>query len=207
MPRGKFVVFEGIDGCGKGTQISRANNYVFNLSKDYDLLLTREPTRDFAEIRSRMASGSDVKKDAYWYLNAFVSDRRNHCLNYISPNLERGTHVFCDRFKYSTLAYQQTQGISLAEIIAEHEKYKEILVPDLTIIYDCQANVAFERRKKAGAIDVFDKDFSFQEKLREKYLLLQRELSQERIVVIDGSMDVDEVFNETKKYLDQLFKK
>ncbi|MBS3094755.1 dTMP kinase [Candidatus Pacearchaeota archaeon] len=206
MPRGIFVTFDGLDGSGKGTQIIKAVDYVFSLSKENDIYLTREPTRDFSEIRKRMAAGTDVKKDARWYLDNFVSDRINHCLNYISPNLERRTHVFSDRYKYATITYQSLQGIPVEEIIFAH-KNPAILVPDLTLIYDCPAEIAFERRKKGGATDVFDKDLEFQKSLREKYLQLPSLLPKEKIIIIDASRSIEEVFEETKIYLNRLFKK
>ena len=51
--KGKFIVFEGIDGCGKGTQLKLAASFIFDLNKDYDVYITREPTRDFKEIREK----------------------------------------------------------------------------------------------------------------------------------------------------------
>jgi dTMP kinase len=199
--KGKFIVFEGIDGCGKGTQMKKAASYIFDLNKDFDVYITREPTRDFKEIRQRMASGTDVKKDAEWYAHAFVSDRKNHADNYIRPALEKGTHVLCDRFKYSTLAYQHAQGMKLGHLI---EMHKGILVPDLILIFDCPASVAFERRKKEGATDVFDKDLKFQEELRKNYLKLKNELSDENIVIIDATKSIEEVFDEVKKHLSKI---
>jgi len=201
--RGKFIVFEGIDGCGKGAQIKRAGPYIFDLSKEYDCLTTREPTRDFKEIRQRMAQGTDVKKDAEWYAKMFVADRRNHVEKYIQYLINLGTHVLTDRYKHSTLAYQHTQGIELSKLIEMHEGF---LVPDLTLIFDCPAKLAFQRRRYEGATDVFDKDLEFQESLRKNYLKLKDILEGENIVIIDGSKPIDEVFSQTKEELDKILK-
>jgi dTMP kinase len=202
MRKGRFIAFEGGDGCGKGTQMQIAAEYVFKLNKEYDILLTREPTRDFKEIRKRMAQGNDVRKDSRWYAKMFVADRKNHCENYIKPNLERGTDVFCDRFKHSTLAYQHTQGMDLKELIKMHEG---ILVPDTTLIFDCPAEVAYERRKNDGAIDVFDKDLKFQQELRLNYLRLRNELPDERIIIIDATKSIEEVATVVKAELDMMY--
>jgi dTMP kinase len=199
-----FIVYEGIDGCGKGTQIKKSVPYIFDLSKNYDVLLTREPTRDFGEIREKMRRGTNVKEDGFWYLDMFVKDRTNHIDRYIKPALANGTHVLSDRFKHSTLAYQPLQGVPLKKVIRAHQK---LLNPDLTLIYDCPAPIAFERRKKEGATDVFDKDLAFQEKLRSAYLDLPKILKGEHVVVIDGSKSICKVFAETKKHLDMLLKK
>jgi len=199
--KGKFIVFEGIDGCGKGTQLKLASSYLFDLSKDHDIFLTREPTSDFKEIRKRMSEQTDAKKDAEWYADAFVKDRKNHLQKYIQPNLKHGTHVLSDRYKYSTLAYQQTQGIPLQKLLDMH---KNMLIPDLTIIFDCPANIAFQRRKTDGATDVFDKDLKFQEELRQNYLDIKQKLD-ENIVVINGSRAIEKIFDDVKKHIKSLF--
>ena len=82
------------------------------------------------------------------------------------------------------------------------EKLKEmhngLLVPDLTLIFDCSAELAFERRRKAGATDVFDKDLQFQEDLRQNYLKLKTSLPDENIVIIDATDSIDKVFEKVK---------
>ncbi len=199
--KGKFIVFEGIDGCGKGTQMKLAASYIFEKSKDFDLYLTREPTRDFKEIRQKLAQGTDAKQDAEWYLNAFLEDRKNHLTKYIIPAMNNGLIILCDRYKHSTHAYQHTQGIDLDRIINLHQG---LLIPDLTLIFDCPADVAFERRKNAGATEVFDKDLSFQEELRNNYLKLKDKLIDENIVIIDATKSPKEVFEEVKNHITRI---
>ena len=201
--KGLFIVFEGIDGCGKGTQLKLAHNYLWGLSKGIDILTTREPTRDFSQIRERMKKGKNVLDDREWYAKMFIADRTSHCRDHISPALERGTHVLCDRYKHSTLTYQHTQGMDFQKLVEMHSN-KEILVPDLTLIYDCPAEVAFERRRKEGATDVFERDLGFQENLRENYLELPERLPEENIKIIDSTPSIEGVFEETKKHLDSL---
>jgi len=201
MTKGKFIVFEGIDGCGKGTQIKLAASYLFDLNKDYDVFITREPTRDFKEIRERMAKDNDAKHDAEWYAKMFVADRKNHIQKHILPALENGTHVLSDRYKYSTLVYQHTQGIPIEELIKMHAG---LIIPDLTIIFDCPPEIAFKRRKLSGATDVFEKDLKFQEELRKNYLLLKDALPYENIVIIDSTKQVSEVFEEVKKHITKI---
>lgn len=199
--RGKFVVFEGIDGCGKGTQLKLAASYLFDKNKDHDLYLTREPTKDFHEIRERMSKGSDVTKDVEWYAQMFIEDRRNHVKKYINPALENGVHVLCDRYKYSTLAYQHTQGMCLKSLINMHEG---LIVPDLVLIYDCDPEIAFNRRKNDGATDVFDKDLEFQKRLRENYLKLKDILDKENIQIINSSYSIRDVFDETSFHISEI---
>jgi len=199
--KGKFIVFEGIDGSGKGTQMKNAAGFLFDTNKDFDIYMTREPTRDFKEIREKLASESDVSANAEWFAKTFVKDRENHLQKYILPALEKGTHVLCDRYKHSTLAYQTTQGMDFERL---KEMHKGMLIPDLTLIFDCPARIAFERREQAGATDVFDKDLEFQEKLRQNYLKLKEKLAGEKIIIIDATRTPKEIFLEVKKEIKKI---
>jgi len=190
QPKGKFIVFEGIDGSGKGTQLLRCAGFIFDLSKENDVYITREPTRDFKQLREEMRKGQEVHQNAEWYAKTFIKDRRNHVDNYILPALNKGTHVICDRYKHSTLVYQHSQGMRLEDLQAMHEG---ILVPDLTLIFDLDSNIAFQRRKGGGAIDVFDKDKEFLKVLRDNYRKLKDVLAEENVVYIDAARTREEV--------------
>jgi len=201
--RGLFIVFEGIDGCGKGTQLKLAHSYLWDYSKQIDVFTTREPTRNFPEIRKKMASRKTVGDDRIWYAQQFTADRINHCEKYIFPLLKKGTLVLCDRYYHSTLTYQNTQGIAFEELL-EMQRQKGILIPDLTFIYDCPVEIAFERRREEGATDVFEKDLEFQKKLRLNYLEIPEKLRDEKIILIDSTSPIEKVSWETKKELEKL---
>eukprot|EP01090_Pellita_catalonica_P010911 TRINITY_DN22372_c0_g1_i1.p1 TRINITY_DN22372_c0_g1~~TRINITY_DN22372_c0_g1_i1.p1 ORF type:complete len:171 (-),score=20.86 TRINITY_DN22372_c0_g1_i1:317-781(-) len=139
-----------------------------------------------------MAAGKDVGEKAEWYAKVFVQDRQNHLSKYIIPALDNGTHVICDRYKHSTLCYQHTQGMSLSTLTDMHAG---MLVPDLTIIFDCPAAIAYERRQANNPVDVFDKDIVFQERLRQNYLkvadLLQK--TGDPILIINAERSINEI--------------
>lgn len=183
--RGKFVVFEGIDGSGKSTQIKMCASFIYDLSKEYDVYMTREPTRNFKEIRTVMAAGEQVTTE--WYAGMFVKDRRRHVEDHIEPALARGTHVLCDRYKHSTLAYQNAQGIPMERL---QEMHAGLLVPDLTIVFDCEAVTAYTRIQ---GTDVFEKDREFQEKLRGIYLSLGSVLTGERVIIVKSDRPAQDV--------------
>lgn len=195
--RGKFIVFEGIDGSGKGTQIKKCANFLFDLDKNYDVYLTREPTRDFKKIRDTMNSSERVMENAKWYLEMFVEDRRNHLEKYIIPMLLNGTHVLCDRYKYSTICYQHAQGIALETLI---QKNRNMLIPDITFVLDIDAQIAYERRRIESIRDVFERDIEFQKKVRNNYLNLTNILN-ENIIIIDASKDPERVFETIKCHI------
>jgi dTMP kinase len=188
-----FIVFEGLDGSGKTTQISRVAERLFCMNKNNDVYITREPTREFSCIREEMRKGKDVRQDAEWYAEMFVRDRKKHWEEKIAPALKNGTHVLCDRYKCSTLAYQTTQGMDLQTLINMHEGIGN---PDLTIVLDLPADVSFKRRNKDGDGDMFDKDFLFQESLRQNNLTLGSALLDEKIVYVNADRSIEEVTSE-----------
>jgi dTMP kinase len=197
--RGKFIVFEGIDGCGKSTQLKLASAFLFGLNKEFDVYVTREPTRNYKKIREALEH--DVK-DAEWFTQAFLMDRLVHVDAYINPMLEKGTHVLCDRFKHSTLAYQSVQGMDLEDLINKH---KGMVIPDLTFIFDLPSEVAFERRKTEGNTDAFDKNSLFQEKVGEVYKKLPEILVGEKVVMIDSDRPMEEIAAEVWSTIEILF--
>merc|ERR1711941_1544 len=132
----------------------------------------------------------------------FVKDRRNHIDNYIEPALARGTHVLCDRYKHSTLAYQHTQGLPLERLQAMHQ---DMLVPDLTLIFDCDVETAFKRRHTEGATDVFEKSAEFQESLRSNYVKLKDALpADERVVIVRSDRPVEEIADEVQRLIQSI---
>jgi dTMP kinase len=202
MARGKFIVFEGIDGSGKGTQICKALAYILEASKANDVYITREPTRTFLEIRRAMAASRNVRSNAHCFAEMFVKDRWNHIQQHIEPALRTGTHVLCDRYKYSTFAYQTTQGIDLSSLVEMHEG---MLVPDMVLFIDCAADVSFQRR--AGtATDVFEKNLEFQRALRQKYLELATDprVAADNIRIINGMQSVEAVAEEITRHLREI---
>ena len=202
--QGKFIVLDGLDGSGKGTQVKRLGGYLFDLDKMNHVCLTREPYRSeyYQEIRRILKESKNPRENAETLANLFVKDRRVH-VRVIERHLEDGTHTACDRYKYATLAYQQTQGVPLERLIKMHEG---ILVPDLAIILDIPAEAALKRLVNDSGREykeVFEK-LDFQEKLRKNFLALPKKLPNERIVIINGNQTEDEVFEAIKAEVDRI---
>src|SRR3989338_5306992 len=114
MARSFFIVIEGIDGAGKGEVIARLHTRLFSLDKRFRILSTREPTYGpiGLRIRQALATDTDPLASPLKYLQWYCEDRAEHVHNVISPFLENAdgenAHiVLCDRYFYSTLAYQQ----------------------------------------------------------------------------------------------------
>jgi dTMP kinase len=200
---GKFIVFEGIDASGKGTQIKLLHNYLYELSKFNHLVLTREPYNS-KELRRIMSQDKDAYSNPEKCAELFINDRANHLAKIIQPNLGEGMIVLSDRYKYSTLAYQHTQGIDLDNLIFQHQAMP---IPDLVFLIDIPIEVALERmaKQKDGREAKFESDLDFQGKLRENYLSLKFKLPREPIYIIDGSQPIEKVHQDIKNIYHKTF--
>ncbi len=167
MKNGLFVVFEGIDGAGKETQINYLQKEIKKLSIYNDVLTTHEPWRS-KELRERLK-----EEDAYSHgekmAELYVQDRKQHQEKIILPNLEQGVIVLCDRYMLSTFAYQGSQGIAFDRIKQLHED-EGIIKPDLTLFLDVDLKIARTRIKKRNkTLEKFEKDPKFVKKLINNY--------------------------------------
>jgi len=202
--KGRFIVFEGIDGCGKGTQIAKAESYL--KGKGIDALVTAEPTggKYGRELRRMLKDGKDPGENAEKFLNLYITDRQEHIKKVVKPALETGKVVLCDRYKYSTIAYQGAQGAQGRDIARLVELHSGMPVPDLVFIFDLSAEDAMGRieedEKRAGK-EVFER-IGFQEKVRENFLKMGELLPKENIAFVRAGKAAGEVFSEVRKGLD-----
>jgi dTMP kinase len=192
-----FIVFDGLDGSGKGEMIKRLEKYF--IDKKFKVLVTREPTDgDYGkEIKRVLREEKDPLVSAEKCLIFFVKDREDHLTNDILPFLEKGT-VICDRYYYSTLAFQHTQGIDMEKVVFQNMNFR---TPDITFILDLPADVALERVDKRGEAKEKFEQLEFMKELRQNFLKLKDALD-DNIKVIDASKSKDEVFEQIKKEID-----
>jgi len=202
---GKFIVFEGIDGCGKSTQLKLISSYLFELDKSNHIFLTREPTATSkygSEVRRLLTKSKDIKKDLEKFTSLYIKDRKFHVKNQIVPMLKQGVIVLCDRYKYSTFAYQLAQGADFNYLKKQH---KNLIKPDLVIILDISVEEAMERiSRNQNSKDVFEKK-NFLEKVRENYLKMKELFKEEKIVILNGQGSKEEIFKKIKMEVDKLF--
>ena len=201
---GKFIVIEGIDGSGKGEQIKRLQNFIFEADKRNIVLTTREPTYGTygVKIRKHLRESSNPFESASELLELYTKDRKEHLEKVVLPFLsidlgEIKPFVLCDRYYHSTYAFQQAQDISFEKI---KELQKSFLKPSITIVLDIPPEIALSRISiNRNSSEKFEK-IEFMKILREKYLELKDKLD-EKIVVIDGSKSKEEISNEIIKAL------
>ncbi len=205
---GKFIVFDGLPGSGKGTQIKKSFEYIFDKDKKFDnILITDEPTQGpfGLEIRKlfKLQKTSDDFKDELFDL--FVRDRQWHIDNIIKPLIEKNFVILCDRYKYSSIAYQTVQGTSFEKVFSSH---KNFLAPDLALIFDVDPDVSLDRISNAKDDKRKDSD-KFREKefvsnLRKYFLDLPSNLPSENIKIIDANLSIEKVFLQVKMELDKI---
>lgn len=202
MKNGFFITFEGPDGAGKSTII----NMVANELKD--ALLTREPGGiDIAEqIRRVILDKENTAMDPRTEAMLYAAARRQHLIEKVKPALEAGKTVLCDRFVDSSLAYQgYARGLGIDEVFTVNQFAIEQMMPDLTIYFDIEPELGIQRINinKGREVNRLDlENLDFHHKVREGYQLLIERFP-ERIVTIDASGTVDEVFTATMQVLKQ----
>jgi len=197
MNKSIFIAFEGIDGCGKSTQIKKFVGYLFDLYKHNHIVLTRNPYKN-SNIRTILKEDDNPLTHAEKLADLFITDRFQHVKEVVKPNLENGNIVVTDRFKLSTIAYQGAQGIPTEDLIKRHEG---LLVPDITFIIDLPASKAVERMKIDDKREKrnehkFEASVEFLEKTRDNYLKSKGLLTNERIFIINGDQEAEEIHKE-----------
>ena len=200
--RGLFITFEGIDGCGKTTQINLLKEYLEN--KSYEVITTLEP------------GGSDIGKKLRQILlhhDGFVSpraemfmylaDRAQHIDTVIKNNVEKNKIVLCDRHIDSTVAYQ---GYGRGEDIEEINFLNNIATanykPNLTFVFDIDIETA---RQRVGKVKdrLESEGLEFHKKVKEGYLELAKKYPN-RIKIINSNKTIEEVFEQVKKIIDEI---
>lgn len=204
MMKGVFITFEGIDGCGKSTQCELLKDYLKNKGKDF--IFVREPggTVIGERIREILLDKKNSQMTARTELMLFEAARAQITDEVIRPALEEGKTVICDRFFDSSSAYQgMARGMGMDFVEGLNMAATGGLKPDVTFFFDISAEEALERRGRRGeASDRIElAGIKFQEDVRKGYLELA-ENSGGRIVTIDATLGIDEIFAEVVKALE-----
>ncbi|MCH8003422.1 MAG: dTMP kinase [Nanoarchaeota archaeon] len=204
MVKAIFIVLDGMDGSGKSEMVKLLHDYLSKNDK-YNILMTREPSNSKygKEIRDILANESDPNINSDKMLELFIKDREEHLKNTIIPFLNKSNGheaniVISDRYYYSTIAFQATQGLDIKMLV---ELNKEFLKPDIAFILDIKPEIALERIKTRKK-EKFEQ-IGFMNKLREKFLELPKFLN-DNIRVIDASKDMNEVFEDMREEVNKV---
>lgn len=196
MSKGLFITFEGGEGSGKTTAIEAIAQTLIN--QGYNVLVTREPGGiPIAEkIREVILDRSHTAMDSHTEALLYAAARRQHLVEKVSPALEAGHIVLCDRFIDSSLAYQGiARGLGLEQVWEINQFAIGSYMPQLTLYLDIHPDEGLKRiaQHRADEINRLDLEKkSFHEQVRNGYLLLANKYK-ERIVKIDASQSKAEV--------------
>jgi len=192
--KGKFIVFEGIDGAGLSTQAFLLQEYL--KKKGFEVVLTKEPTNNLIGGLIRAGLKKEWKTSARALQLLFSADRSHHLEFEILPALEKGKIVISDRYFFSTIAYGMLE-LEKEWLKALNSKF---LIPDITIILDVPVEVSLERIGKGRSNTEPFEEREKLEKVRENYIELSKEY--ENCFVVDASKSIDEVQEEIRRIVD-----
>ena len=208
---GFFITFEGIEGCGKTTQIGHLTAYLEKTKRPF--LLTREPggTAIGDRIRQILLSSENSKLEPAAELFLYMAARVQHIRQVVLPALQEGKIVLCDRYADATFAYQgYGRGLDLSWIEETHRRVLGSVKPQLTFLLDLPVEEGLRRAWKrmenqAVKEDRFEKEaLAFHQRVREGYLLLAR-MEPQRIIVLNGMGDEQSLHREIVNHLPKDF--
>lgn len=185
--KGRFIVFEGIDGSGKTLQLARAAEWIRR--KGYETVTLKEPTdgKWGTKIRS-ILEGNEPVVTPEEELMLFINDRRENISEHILPALEKGCIILQDRYYYSSIAYQGARGLNTAEIESRHKTF--VVKPDLLLIFDIDPQKGLERicQTRNSQLSIFER-IDYLRRVKEIY----DALSGDYILHINAGKSPDEV--------------
>ncbi|MBI1920233.1 MAG: dTMP kinase [Geobacter sp.] len=195
----RFITFEGIEGCGKSTQLRLLSDRLEH--QGFSVVTTREPGGSpiADQIRAILLDAGNRAMTPMAELLLYAAARAQHVEEVIAPALAVGKIVLCDRFTDATVAYQGFgRGLDMATILELNRLASRSIRPDISVLLDCPVETGLSRAKArienaAGAREErFElEEMAFHEKVRRGYLeLASRE--PERFIVVSGSRGVDE---------------
>ncbi len=210
---GTLITFEGIEGCGKSTQIILLAERLRELG--HTVVISREPGATLLGKQLRaLLLNPNYDPDALTELLLYLADRREHCRRIISPALDRGEIVLLDRFVDSTWVYQgfaaptvATDGDSGVVAAENIDKLNRLVVgpcwPQLTFLLDCAAEIGLNRARQrnlengeAGVADRFEqRQLRFHEQVRAGFIHLAA-AEKERFSIVNAARPIADIHDE-----------
>jgi len=190
-----FITFEGIDFCGKSTQVELLKNYLIEKNKIVEII--REPggTNISEEVRTILLD----KKNGNMFMETefllFSASRAQLVREKIRPYLEKGFYVISDRFHDSSVAYQgYGRGISIEAVSNVNSLAIGSTIPDITFFIDIPVEEA-EKRKTGKSVTDLDRieisEMNFYERVRNGYLEISK--NEKRFRIMDGRKSIEEI--------------
>ena len=209
--KGKFIVIEGIDGCGKTTQINEISKWLPKsgcMSKDSELITTREPGGSQLGQKLRnliLENNTQNTPSSLAELLLYSADRAEHVSKIIKPALEKNNWVVSDRFSDSTLAYQGFGRKINLQLIKNLESIVcQGVYPDLTIFLEISPEESILRRNNKIPDRIESEGIKFLEKVDEGFKIIAKEKNWK---IISASQNVQNISNQIKDIIFDSFNK
>lgn len=201
---GKFIVFEGLDGSGKSTQIGLLETYLRGSGRR--VFVTAEPTGSETGVLLREALSGRVKKSPSELASLFVLDRIGHNIDPVSGinrMLEDGYDVICDRYYYSSLAYQGSET-DFDWVLHMNTRCPEIRRPDLCIFLDLDPEHCMERiAARRGDREIYE-ELEKLKRIRAAFLKILEAID-DRVEIIDGAGSPEQISIKVSEAAKRLF--
>lgn len=199
---GKFITFEGCDGCGKSTQLKLLSDYLTKNGIDH--IFTREPGggKISEAIREILLNGKNTEMSDECEALLYASARAQHIKDRVEPALRENKLVVCDRYVDSSIAYQ-AYGRNLGEEFIRKINFfaLEQYLPDCTIFIELTPEEAFARKHGADENDRLEQaGLEFHKRVYEGFCKVA-EQEPTRVVKINGRQTPEEIFNEVLRVL------
>ncbi|EFD92316.1 MAG: dTMP kinase [Candidatus Parvarchaeum acidophilus ARMAN-5] len=191
---GKFIVIEGIDNAGKGTQSTLLTQHL--RENGLKVVLTKEPTNGILGGLSKAALNKEINISGRALQLLFCADRAHHIETEIEPMMSKGLTVICDRYFFSTLAYGFVSGINYKWLRSVNINFRK---PDLGIYLDLDPKVSLSRMPKQDGIQLFDTIQKIS-KVRQAYISISKEFHLKKV---DANGSVSEVSQKINKIVDK----
>ena len=197
---GYFITFEGVEGCGKTTQIKLLAEQLVALS--FVTTLTREPggCPIADKIRTILLDAENRAMSPMAELMLYAAARAQHVNEIIVPALSSGNIVLCDRFSDATIAYQSFgRGIDRSVIDILNTQACQGVTPDLTVLIDCDPGIGLERARHRIEMTSGPREerfeleaLAFHQRVRSGYCCLA-DSEPQRFVIVDGTGTIEEI--------------
>lgn len=196
---GRLITLEGLDGCGKSTQLRRLAAWLEGLG--LPLAVTSEPDGAGLPVRAVLSTSLTPVAELFTFLAA----RAQHVERRLRPWLAAGRVVLCDRFTDSSLAYQGWgRGLDPAMIAELNALATRGLEPDLTLVFDAPATLARARRGERTQADPIEAEaLTFWERVRDGYRTVAAR-EPDRVRLIDATQPPDDVERQARRHIAQL---
>jgi len=186
--KGKFIVIEGIDGCGKGTQTKLLSDFLSQ--KGYSIVLRKYPEygKPIGDLISNWLYSKEydfnVEAQTLLYFADFIKDKE-----YLENNLKDGKIILSDRYFTSTIVYQKIKGMPISKLETLSQMFG-LVKPDLVIYIKISPETSFERKSSQKDLDRHEGDKKFLKILFDNFEETAKKYNWE---IVDGERPIEEI--------------